>query len=295
MSEETQAVAAVPSADAPKPEVTVEPSQDAGTAGEPEQHADADSTRNEDRPKRKGGFQRVIERQQRQIDQLMGALQQRVPPPQAPEAPKAPDEPKPENYDLDTKEGWAKFNRDTALWAAKVERLAADRDREQHDQQAQQRSESERLAQTWDSKLTEARGAHADFDEVLAEAEIPISPAVRDAMMESEYGAEVLYYLASHPEEAAEVGKLTGRAADRAIGRIETLIAAEQIEAEEANQPQQAAPPPQTQAPPPPKPVRKTSPNVKPFDPNDAKQAEQMKTDEWIRERNKELQARGRR
>src|SRR5262249_43362431 len=55
---------------------------------------------------------------------------------------------------------------------------------------------------SWEAKQVAAREKHADYDEVLEAAEMPNTPAVpaiREALGDSEFGAELLYHLASHP------------------------------------------------------------------------------------------------
>ena len=69
-----------------------------------------------------------------------------------------------------------------------------------------------------------ARQAHEDFDEVV-ETDIKISQPMQQAMLDSEQGAEVAYWLGKNPKEAERIAQLPPVGAIREIGRIEASFA----------------------------------------------------------------------
>ena len=70
-----------------------------------------------------------------------------------------------------------------------------------------------------------AREKHADFDETVNHMNVPISPAMTDAILDSDSGAEIMYWLGKHPADCKLIGDLEPLSAVREIGRIEGTIA----------------------------------------------------------------------
>ena len=248
----------------PKPGQEQAAEQTDETAASPanaDEHSDEESG---EKPKRPGGFQKRIAKLSSKLTSAQAeteywrqqALARQQETAKSEQATSEKPRPREQDYDLTTTEGWSKYTEDVADWKTDQKFAQVEKQRQEREQQAKSQSEQERLNHAWTEKLSAAKAKHADFDEAVEDLAIPVTRDVQVAMQESDFGAEILYYFAQHPEEAEQVGKLTGRAADRAIGRVETLIAAEEIDAEETVQ---APPPPQTKAPPPPTPVRKAA------------------------------------
>lgn len=99
---------------------------------------------------------------------------------------------------------------------------------------AHQKVEAERKAQaaqaataeTWAKRAAAARAEMPDFDEVVSSSDITLfkDPSVSQAIIESNIGPQIAYYLASNPDEADEIADMTGFAAIRAIGRLEAKL-----------------------------------------------------------------------
>lgn len=108
-------------------------------------------------------------------------------------------------------------------------------------QEAVQRQQSEAQAhavENWRDQQAKAAEKYADFEEVVGESDAPITPQMSQAIIESEQGAEIAYYLAQHPDEAKAISQLSPIRQIAAIGRLEAKV---------------SEPPPKavTQAPPP--------------------------------------------
>ena len=60
-----------------------------------------------------------------------------------------------------------------------------------------------------------------DYDEVAHAQDLPLTSAMAAAIMESEVGQEIAYYLGSHREDAERISKLTAASQIRELGKIE--------------------------------------------------------------------------
>lgn len=142
----------------------------------------------------------------------------------------------------------------------------------------QQRTELDtyqtRIAQRWSEQQAKARESLPDFDDVVASAQdIPIPQAIAQAIVESERGAEIAYYLARNRNEAERITRLNPTQAAIAIGRIEAVL-------DEKLRPQSS------QTPAPIKPVKgqeRQSRSI--YDEN-------LSAEEWLKLRNKQIRER---
>jgi hypothetical protein len=66
-----------------------------------------------------------------------------------------------------------------------------------------------------------------DFDEIVASSTTVVSDAVRDAIIESDVGAQILYHLASDDEYAESLSKMPAIKALKEIGRLEARFEAQ--------------------------------------------------------------------
>lgn len=164
-----------------------------------------------------------------------------------------------------------KFVREHAAWAAREELRKA---REEEANQKKQERERERH-QKYEERVNKTRTKYEDFDDLVTDPSLPITPDMADYIRESEEGPEVAYWLAKNPQEAARIAQMNGRDADRALARIEARVS--------TPAPAPAAPKPVTNAPPPPPTVGTASAAAKPGLADDAS------TKEWMKERINQL------
>jgi hypothetical protein len=153
------------------------------------------------------------------------------------------------------------FNSDAEYWAA----MAAYNVRRADTQEAAERINSEyrdvesgdqeTLGAQMDDFLSEGTTKYKDFADKVKR--LPkdggpmISPIMAEALIESDMGIDVAYYLASNTAEAAKIAKLPPVAQARAIWELEGKV-------------QDQRKPAMSKAPPPVKPVRGSSGNTKP-------------------------------
>jgi len=145
------------------------------------------------------------------------------------------------------------------------------KEREASERQQRQQTEQAKLHEGFTKQTEQARQAYDDFDDVVDNPDLPISQAMAEAIMRSQNGADVAYYLGKNPEEAHRLASLDPFSAAVEIGRIAATVV--------RPQPRKAS-----NAPPPIQPVGTRAAPVK--DP------EKMSTEEWMKWRNDQLRKR---
>lgn len=142
------------------------------------------------------------------------------------------DEPKIEN-----------FNNFDEYVAAKAEYIAdkkinstlSERDK----RQAAERETTERTktVESWNKRLAAATVEIPDFEDVVASSDVPMTQPMQQAIMESDIGPKLAYYLASNPEEAERIAAMSPIGAIRTLGRIEERLATAKPEVKTTNAP----------------------------------------------------------
>lgn len=88
-------------------------------------------------------------------------------------------------------------------------------------EEADTRSETEIRFQ---AQIETAKSEIEDFEKVVFDPKLPISQDMMSVLKESDRGAEVLYYLGQHPEEAGRIYPLSPIGAAKELGRIEERL-----------------------------------------------------------------------
>jgi hypothetical protein len=109
-----------------------------------------------------------------------------------------------------------------ALTDHKVEKAISEREQKAQEEREKQ-SQTQRL-DTYKSRIEKAKTEIPDFEEKIESSTIKISDQVKEAIIDSELAPQILVYLADHPEEAEEIGKLTVGGALRRLGRLEEKL-----------------------------------------------------------------------
>jgi len=100
---------------------------------------------------------------------------------------------------------YSDFTEDLAAW--KYEQLDQQREALSRERQRVQ-TETERVS-AYQAKVAVAKRDHPDFDTVVQGAQVGVSPSMHDAIMTSDQSAEIVYYLATHQDECAELARDT--------------------------------------------------------------------------------------
>ena len=96
--------------------------------------------------------------------------------------------------------------------------------REETQAQRKQAEYQETHEATIRDSLSKAAAKYDDFEEVVTNPNLTITPVMTDAMGDSELGGEIAYYLGNNPKEAAEIAKLSNVKQVKAIDRLEAKL-----------------------------------------------------------------------
>ena len=251
-------------------------------AGEESQESEAVETsgeqESEDKPKKKGGFQRKIdaltrekwERDQRIAEQERRLLemQQQLAQQQSSQTPD--DMPKLADF------GYDEDNYRAAMqeWSQGKIQAFQDQQRQQMEYQRQV-AEEQRHRQLLVEKIQKATEKYPDFQEKVFDLSVPslqqINPYAYETLLEADGGDDVAYYLASNPQEIYRFHGMSPTQAAREITLMEGRL--------------KAAPPRQVRTPPKPPSTVTEGTSEAVTDPN------KMTTEEWMKWRNAQLQA----
>lgn len=154
-----------------------------------------------------------LERERReQLETRLKELESKVnPQAQAPQD-ELGEEPKPEQFS-DMYE-YAK-----ALAEYTADKKLAERDQEEKNRKAA--AEQEAKFKTWADRVNAVKSEMPDFDDMVQSSDVRVSDPVRDAIIESEHGPRILYYLAENTEFAKKLADMSVVSAVREIGKIE--------------------------------------------------------------------------
>jgi len=125
-----------------------------------------------------------------------------------------------------TKPDPAQFT-DMTEYSTALEDWTREQTRQQIEQENRTRTETERAAKVasdWASRITKTKESVADFDDVVSQSTAIVSDQIRDAIIESDLGPQILYHLAKNPDEADKMRDMTVMGALRYLGRIEAQL-----------------------------------------------------------------------
>jgi hypothetical protein len=121
-------------------------------------------------------------------------------------------EPKPEQF-TDA------FEYAKALAEFSTEKALQNRDKQEAEKKVA--AERELTHKAWADRVNAAKADLPDFEDMVTSSEVAVSNDVRDAIMESDVGPQVLYHLAENPEFAEKLSKMSTITALREIGKLE--------------------------------------------------------------------------
>lgn len=132
----------------------------------------------------------------------------------------------------------------------------------------------------WSERQEAYKAKNPDYEKKIAGSTVKVSDQVRDAIIESDVGPQILEHLADHPEEADKIGQMTVGKALKAIGRLEATLGGEVKETKDAKAEIKTAIAEISKAPAPISPLRNASSPVVSLSGNDAVPAN-MTYDTW--------------
>ncbi len=79
----------------------------------------------------------------------------------------------------------------------------------------------QKVISTWANKVAAAKSEIPDFDDMVASSGVAVSDPIRDAILESDVGPQILYHLAKEDDLAKKIASMSPFAALREIGKLE--------------------------------------------------------------------------
>lgn len=217
------------------------PAEDADTDEGPEAEA-------KDKPKKNSVQERINEvtakyrEEQRarqaleaKFEELSKKLEQNTPPPKPAKVDEGPTpdavlEDGTEKYPLG--EFDPNYIRDLTKFTIQQEREASKAEEARQAQQTETQKAKAELQSSWEAKLAPAQERYPDFHEKGQELissfdgiEANYGEYLSSTIMSLDYGTDVLYYLANHPDEAKKIVQSGATKATIALGRIEAKFA----------------------------------------------------------------------
>lgn len=213
----------------------------------------------EEERRRADRLEKMLERQ------LMAGQQQ---PQLQPKEEPAP-EPTPEQF-----ETYEQYVRASSKYEAEK---AAARIAEERFQKETERRRTEEANRSTQDKIRIAKEKYSDFEEVALDPTLPITPSMAEAIMDSEFSADLAYHLGKNRSDAEKIARMSPIAAARALGKLEAEFERKATAAPALIEPKRVS-----KAPEPVKPLA-TSADAPNKDPD------KMSTEEWLRWRNTQL------
>jgi len=189
------------------------------------------------------------ERQAREALEARLAALERQP---APQAPKVDEEPQP-----------SQFN-DAFEYAKALAEYTADKrigEMRKQDAEAKEAQERQKVIDQWANKVQQAKASLPDFDDIVASSDVVVNDDIRDAILESDVGPQILYHLAENDDVAKKIAGLSPKQALREIGKLEARFEVKETKPE-------TAPITRSKAPAPIQPLRGSSPADVPLSTN---------------------------
>lgn len=148
--------------------------------------------------------------------------------------------------------------------------------------EAEQKRTEQTRAGKFLERVQEVAKANPDFDpnEIFQRQFYPVSETMREIMLDSDSGADLLHWVHTNQDQAAKIANLPPHLAAKEMGRIEAIL-----------EQRKASPPPRptvSKAPPPPPRVEDAETTMTGVKPSDA-ESDKLSDAEWRRMREKEL------
>lgn len=203
-----------------EPEKEEEAKESEESADEPEEENEEEVL--EEKPKKKGGFQKRIDKLSKKVADTerdleywrQEALRGKSQPQPEVTKPQVDLSKRPKADDFKTADEYTEALID---WKAD-QKLAA---KEQSDRQKAAQTEVQSKIQKHQERVKEFAKQTDDWEEMIESVKVPLSLTVQEAIIDSEHGPEIMYELAKDTEELKRISSLSPIAAAKAIGRLE--------------------------------------------------------------------------
>ena len=126
------------------------------------------------------------------------------------------------------------------------------------------------LVTAYQDREEEVREKYDDFEQVAYNQNLPVTEYMRDTIIASDIGPEVLYWLGSNPKDAARIANMSPLLQAKEIGKLEVKLTSEPPVRKTSTAPAPIAP------------VTARSSGSPVYDTTDPRSTKTMSTSEWI-------------
>jgi hypothetical protein len=252
----------------------------------------------EHKPKRLGGFQRKLQKLEQERDVwrdevLRTRLQAKANESQAKPAPefKEPLEPNEAEFTVakygTAEKAWEAYRKAERAYIGELTEYKARKVVDERTKAEQQKAAKQSSEQRWKELETKTRAKRDDYADVcdlatgtLEKNKGTTADVISTAVIESDFGPELLYLLGEKPEELGRLLKLSPMRAALEMGKLESVIAQQESQTDEEEavpaKGKPASPPPVSRAANPPTPIKKKSAAA-----DDGELRDDLPTDVW--------------
>ena len=129
----------------------------------------------------------------------------------------------PKQVSVDQEPQPSQFN-DAFEYAKALAEYTADKriaEMKQEEARAKEAAERQKVIDQWTQKVQKAKAEMPDFDDMVASSDVVVNDDIRDAILESDVGPQVLYHLAENTDYAKKIASMSPKQALREIGKLE--------------------------------------------------------------------------
>jgi len=101
--------------------------------------------------------------------------------------------------------------------------------RDAEEAQRKAKEAQEKVLQSWNEKIAKAKADLPDFDAMVQSSNVVVSDEIRDSILESDVGPQLLYFLASDEDFAKRLTEMPVVKALREIGKLEAKFEAKEV------------------------------------------------------------------
>ena len=212
-----------------------EPSVEAQAENLPEAEQEAEVT---DKPKQNPKIEKRFrelttrakqaEAEKQALEARLQELESKVAPPKAEEADHVGE--KPTRAQFNNVDEYAEA---LAEWSA--EKALVERDKQE--QQRKIEEQRQEVIKSWSQKLEKVKAELPDFDDMVASSQVQVRDEIKDAILESDVGPQILYQLASDDDLAQRISSMPVNKALKELGKLEVQFERKEAPAEVKSEP----------------------------------------------------------
>ena len=92
----------------------------------------------------------------------------------------------------------------------------------------------EKVMKSWNEKISKAKAELPDFDAMVQSSNVVVSDEIRDSILESDVGPQILYHLATNDDYAKQLTEMPVVKALRELGKLEARFEAKEAKPQKA-------------------------------------------------------------